>query len=62
MPVMSPPQVGSGRDSKWRYAFRRSLVIHSGSPLIRLISATTSAISPFLNTGRGCSASCQPYL
>ena len=62
MPVMSPPHVGSGRDSKWRYALSRSLVIHSGSPLMRLISATTSASRPFLKTGRGCSPSCQPYL
>ena len=57
----SAPHVGIGRASKWRYAFRRIFVIHSGSPLIRLISATISALIPFGNVVRGCSGSFQPY-
>src|SRR5687768_14325617 len=63
IPDRSAPQFGIGRASKCRYAFRRSFVIHSGSPLKRLISATISALSPrCAMLSDVASGSFQPYL
>src|SRR5919197_2313196 len=56
----SAPHVGMGRSAKWRYAFTRNSVIHSGSRLCAEISRTISSSRPLRVRKIGSNSSWKP--
>src|SRR5919201_6370261 len=56
----SASHVGMGRSAKWRYAFTRTSVIHSGSRLCAEISRTISSSRPLRVRKIGSNSSWKP--
>ena len=58
----SAPQLGIGRELKWRSDLSLNLSIHSGSSFIAEIWRTPSSLRPRSDLKAALSSSCQPNL